>query len=260
LKLKICYYKRSVRNCAAQKEKGQEMARTLIWANVFFGFLLGAIAMAPRVALSQALDWGGIYIQGQAGFGLGEHTLSYEHEDYGLKADIYDIPLEGKAQAIGLGYRHELGDSNFYLGARLMAHHGKMKGSESWSGMKGNVGGEVNFASDTVYSAGIELGYAFTPRWYSYVIGGIAGAELSWRGQVHAFGHETSHNEEGWAPGTHLALGVMRDLGNNWALGGEAQWFHFQGEESVRGLGHDLGSFKAEVDDFRLMLTLTKTF
>jgi opacity protein-like surface antigen len=229
-----------------------------VFFGAFLGFLLAAI-MAAKPVFPQEADWSGVYVQGQVGFGLGEHTLSYENEDYGITADIYQIPLEGNAQAFGLGYRREVGDSRLYLGARFMAHRGLMQGSKAWSGHEGDVGAQVDFSSNTVYTAGGELGYEFAPRWYGYLGAGLAGAELSWQGQVHAFGYETSHAEEGWAPGAYLALGAMRDLGKGLAVGVEAQWFHFEAEEQVQGFGHDLGTFKATVDDARVMLTLSKT-
>ena len=95
-------------------------------------------------------SWNGLYVQGQIAHSTGEHTLSYALPEYNINADVYAIPLKGSSQAIGLGYRHELFQSNVYLGVRAMAHFGELSGGKAWSTFDDTVHARVNFSSKTV--------------------------------------------------------------------------------------------------------------
>lgn len=229
------------------------------------GFLvatfLGSCVFATRVFPQDVTDWSGPFIQlQQSVVSGGSNDLSFINDDFGIDVPIYEMGLEGESSAIGVGYRHELGDSGLYLGAKAMVHFGSFTGSESWSALDGEFGARVDFFSDTLYSLGIEVGAELSTKLLGTIGLGIAAADMTICGQAHLLDHAVSECATGFAPGVYSSLGVSYNLGNGWALGSEAQFFHFEGEETIEIGKYDLGNLNMEVEEFLIKVSLEMRF
>ena len=230
------------------------------WVMVFFWCICFAVGISTKVYPAELPVWQGFYVDGQFGDAVGEHTLSYNLNKPDFHVEIYSIPQAGSVQAIGLGYRHTILKSRLYWGLQAMGYFGTLSGTEEWSLLQGHVGTEVSFSAQTVYTTSVELGYAFAPRWYGYIQGGIAGAQVSLSGEGKFFNLHVADSANGWALGTYVALGVKYDLGNNWDIGAAYQEFQFAGSQDVVLWGRNFGSLDATEDIEQIVVTISYRF
>ena len=229
----------------------------------FLGFVLGAIVLAPRIAHSEGRYWGGLFVQIQQPIaGKGSNKLSFENDKYGIEIPMYDMDLKytDPKVSFGVGYRHEIGESGVYVGIKGAVHFDTFTGSESWSVHEGDIGARVDFVSKTLYTLGLELGAELSPKILGYIGGGLAASEMTICGQAHVLEHSVADCANGFAPGFYGTAGALADLGKGWAVGGELQFLHFEGEEEVTAAKYDLGNLKMDVDEFLIKVTLEKRF
>lgn len=225
--------------------------------------VLGSCLFATRVFPQEVTDWSGPFVQFQQSVvSGGSNDLSFSNDKYGIDFPIYEmgLKLEEGSSAIGAGYRGEFGDSGLYLGIKGMVHFGSFTGSESWSVLEGEVGTRVDFASDTLYSLGIEVGAELSPKLFGYIGGGIAAADMTICGEAHVLLYTVSECATGFAPGMYASLGASYDLGDNWSVGGEVQIFHFEGRQDISLGEYDIGDVNMDVDEFLINVTLQKRF
>lgn len=226
------------------------------WVYVALVCIGVAWALSTAVYAEEVPTWKGFYLQGQAGSSVGSHDLFYGNDFFDFAIDIYSIPLQGDIQAFGVGYLFPLGKSGFYIGPKTMARFGEVSGSQSWSILHNALGARVDVSSQTIYTLGVQVGYAFNSNWLLTVDGGIAAADTTLCGQAHILWVKEQECVEGFAIGPYAGLGVQRSLGHGWALGGEMEFFHFEGAEDF---GYN-GVLQATINQTSISVTLTKRF
>lgn len=205
------------------------------------------------------------HLEAQAGQGQGDHSLTYENDQFGMSNELYRFPIKGNTLAVGNGYRWALDQSGFRLGLEAMAHFGEFSSSQSWETKYGLADATAEFTIGTVYTVGLEAGYVLPNHpWYLYGELGYSAAKTSVCGQVRLLEASVSGCSDGWAIGPYWALGVSRNLADfgfeRWSLGLEYQHFSYEGTDDLLWEGHDLGSLRATADQQVLAVTLSMEF
>lgn len=209
------------------------MSRVLVFASLF-----------PFQVV--AYDWNGFYGELQRGYAFGEHTLTYENNDYEVAHDLYDFDIDGKVNAGTVGYRHDLFGSRWHAGLELSVLDGDVTGSKHFGNQW--FDGSVTFSSEMVVSASLLVGYAVGEKTLVYGQFGKAAADLTLIGRVNgsASSLEFADDVNGWVIGDFAAIGVSRKIrSSNWYWIAEIQYYDFNGTEDLKYQKHNLGNLKA---------------
>lgn len=183
---------------------------------------------------SMATDWNGWRVEGMVGHAFGSHDLTAQSHGYQTK--LYSFDVDGNVYGLAVGYRHQLWQSNWYLGAEAAVKAGEVTGGQRVIAPGVGVA-EVRFTSETFATLSLELGYQLSHDWLLYAQGGLAGAEMN----VSAVANNTlrtvsfQDRASGWVLGEFAALGVTKRFESNWYIGTEVQWYQFDGTADISG-------------------------
>ncbi len=174
--------------------------------------------------LSAEPAWPGFYLQG----GLGN----------------------GPAVSVAAGYRHQLGDTNLYLGTRIAVAELDFTADDTWdrSGIEATT--TVSFGRSIM--AGADIGYAVGENLLVYLGGGFASLDSSYEQVTRDQDLISIQSETGTATGTYVLLGMQRQLTPEWSFGAEVARYNFDLPDEF------LNAERSET--YGLSLTVARTF
>ena len=212
-----------------------------------------ATAILSFPAAVMATDWSGFYGELQSGYAFGEHTLSYENNDFSLKQEVYNFDIHGGVNAATVGYRHSLFGSRWHAGVELSVLDGDVTGTKHFGNNR--LDGSVTFSSEMVVSASILLGYALGEKTLIYGQLGKAAADMTLTAQVNENVNslDFTGDTNGWVIGDFAAVGVSRKIRDSkWYWNAEVQYYDFNGTEDLKYKGHRLGNLNATDEHFAI--------
>ncbi len=138
----------------------------------FFMMVLVWCVLAANAA--RAEDWGGLFVEGQLGYALGDHALSYR--GYEIDDEAYTFGVSGGTAGAAVGYRYQFADVPVVLGIQFSALQSNLAGVEMYT--ESGTQGVVHFSEDRLYLLALQLGYVFRDDWLLYASYGASGGKM----------------------------------------------------------------------------------
>ena len=174
-------------------------------------------------------DFSGWELSFGSGSGSGNFGLGYT--GFGITAtDRSVVAISGDVSTVSLRYRWSLPHTPFYLGAGSTMYSGSLGGVRQWS----IAGATATFAyaSDTLYTFGVQAGYnpPTVPQLYLYGGAGVAVGNLTVRGSVHYEQDSVVSQVTGLAIGPTLSGGIEYAFFKHGRLGLDVTNISFAGD------------------------------